>query len=369
MLPFFTDVYANPASAHALGQQAAEAIREARAHVANLIGASPGEIVFTSGATESNNLAIMGLARALESRTTRRRIVTTPTEHKAVLDPCQALGKMGFDVVLLPVDANGTVILGEAASLIDDNTLLVSVHAANNEIGTIQPVRALAELSHKAGAVFHTDAVQAVGKIPVDVNEWEVDMLSLSAHKLYGPKGVGALYLHGGPRGVPLTPLLLGGGQEQALRPGTLNMPGIVGFGRACALAAQQMTEEAERIAALRDQFETLLMNALDVKRNGNLKHRLANNSSLTFTGIDAEAIMVHTPELMLSTGSACTSGALEPSHVLQAIGLSRAAAYSTLRIGLGRFTTPQDTERAARLLVDVTQKLLSPGDVNQAVP
>ncbi len=352
MLPFFSEVYANPASAHGLGQQAADAVKVARANVASLIGAEPAEIIFTSGATESNNLAITGLARALAGRSSRRRIVTTKIEHKAVLDPCKQLERQGYELAFLPVDGAGRVVLGAAREVISEDTLLVSVHAANNEIGTLQPIAELAAIAHDAGAVFHTDAVQAVGKVPVDVNAWEVDMLSLSAHKLYGPKGIGALYLHGGARGLPLTPLLLGGGQEQGVRPGTLNVAGIVGLGKACEVCQQVLAEEAARVSHLRDKLEQRLLAALPVRRNGDVNARLAGNSNLTFSGLDAQALLAHVPELALSTGSACTAGALSPSHVLQGIGMARADAASTVRIGLGRFTSEAEVDRAADLLI-----------------
>ena len=321
--------------------------------MAQLIGSSPSEIIFTSGATESNNLAILGLAKGLKKHTERKRILTTKIEHKAVLEPCQELQKEGYELLYLPVDSSGTVDLEVAKTLITDNTLLVSVQVASNEIGTIQPIAELAELVHAHGAVFHTDAAQAVGKIPVDVEAWDVDLLSISAHKLYGPKGVGALYLRGGKNGLPVEPLWLGGGQEGGIRSGTVNVPGVVGLGKACELCRQALLKDHKRLQTLRDRFEYELMEVIPaVKRNGNLANRLPNNSSLTLPVIDAEALIVNMPELAISTGSACTSGALEPSHVLQAIGLSREEGYSTLRIGLGRFTTQDDMDYALQVLM-----------------
>jgi cysteine desulfurase len=358
MLPYFTEGFGNPSSSiHRIGQAASDAVERARAQVAELIGCQPGEIVFTGGATESNNLAIFGLARG--NATKRKRIVTTTIEHKAVLGPCQELQKQGFDIVRLPVDAVGCVDLDAAHHAITDDTLVVSIQAANNEIGTIQPVAEVAQIAHERGALVHCDAAQAVGKIPVDIGSWGIDLLSISAHKLYGPKGVGALFISGGPRALHIKPLMAGGGQEQELRPGTLNVPGIVGFGEACALCVPQLAEEAQQIAALRNQLENQLMLALaNLSRNGAIHNRLPGNSSLTFHGVDAEALIANLPEFALSTGSACTSGALEPSHVLLAIGLSREQAYGTLRVGLGRFTIMEEVKWAAEEIIRTIKRL-----------
>lgn len=352
MLPYFTTDFGNPSSVlHASGLAAAEAVDQARAQVAALIGAQSREILFTSGATESNNLAILGLARGTTS--VRQRIVTTAVEHKAVLQPCAALGRQGFDIAILPVDDAGRVDMAAVRASIDDNTLLVSIQAANNEIGTIQNLREIADYAHEWGAIVHTDAAQAVGKIPVAVDDWDIDLLSISAHKLYGPKGIGALYIRGGPFALQLEPLSYGGGQEHELRPGTLNVPGIVGLGKACAICAELMPEESHRISMLRDLLESLLLAAIPgLQRNGALDARLPGNSSLTFPGLEADSIIAHTPDLALSTGSACTSGALEPSHVLQALGLSRSAAYSTIRVGLGRYTTEDEVRRAVATIL-----------------
>ena len=358
MLPYFGDAYGNPSSSvHEAGRAAAVAVEEARERVAELIGARRGEVVFTSGATEGNNLALFGLARG--SGEGRRRVVTTSVEHKAVLGPCRELERQGFDVVVLPVNGEGTVDLGAAEEAIDDDTLLVSVQAANNEVGTIQPVAQMARLARNRGALVHCDAAQAVGKIPVDVDDWDVDLLSISAHKLYGPKGVGALYVRGGPYALPISPLVVGGGQEKGLRAGTLNVPGIVGLGEACRLGEQRLPKESVRVAALRDRLENAVLEEVpDVRRNGALEHRLPGNSSLTFPGIDAEALVVTTPELAISTGSACTAGAPEPSHVLLAIGLDREAAGSTIRIGVGRFNTEEEIDRAAGVIVGAVERL-----------
>ena len=359
MLPFFTKLHANPSSTHPSGQRAREAVEEARAQVASLIGAHPAEIVFTSGATESNNLAILGTAEALENRTERRQLVTTRLEHKAVLEPLQRLERKGFNVQYLPVLPSGRVELEAATQMIDGHTLLVSVQVANNEIGTIQPVAELTTFAREQGTIFHCDAAQAVGKIPIDVDALDVDLLSLSAHKLYGPKGVGALYIRGGARGLPLAPLWVGGGQEHGLRSGTLNVPGIVGLGKACALCEDGLAEEQRRLEVLRDAFEHELLRLVpNVRRNGDLDHRLPHNSSLTFPTVDAEALLINVPDLVLSTGSACTSGALEPSYVLQAVGLSREDAYRTLRVGIGRFTTKDELEIAVQLLQGALESL-----------
>lgn len=346
MLPFFTGHFGNPSSVHEAGREAAETVEIARSRVAQLLGARLGSVVFTAGATESNNLAILGLARAFGAK--RRRIVTTSIEHKAVLGPCRELEKDGFDVVVLPVDQTGVVDLAVAAEAINQSTLLVSVQAANHEIGTIQPISELSALAHAHGAYFHCDATQAVGKIALNVNDWDVDLLSLSAHKMYGPKGIGGLYIRGG-RHFGLKPLTFGGGQESELRPGTLNVPAIVGFGEACRLCGEEMNAESARLALLRDELEGQLLLAIPgLRRNGNLENRLPHNSSLTFPGVEADALLANLPGLALSTGSACTSGAIEPSQVLAAIGLSRNEAYSTLRVGLGRPTTAEDITKAA---------------------
>ena len=355
MLPFFTQHFGNASSTHEAGREAADAVEAARSQVAQLLGARSKEIVFTSGATESNNLAILGLARAFGSK--RRRIVTTPVEHKAVLGPCRELEKEDFDLVVLPVDRTGIVDLA-AAEAINQSTLLVSIQAANHEIGTIQPVREIAALAHAQGAFVHCDAAQAVGKTPLDVNEWGVDLLSLSAHKMYGPKGIGALYVRGGRR-LGLAPLAFGGGQENELRPGTLNVPAIVGLGEACRLCCEGMEAEAARLSQLRDNFEAQLLAAIpNLKRNGDLQNRLPHNSSLTFPGIEADALLANLTSLALSTGSACTSGAIEPSQVLSAISLPRNEAYSTVRVGLGRGTTGEEVEVAAKKIATAFERL-----------
>lgn len=360
MQPFFAQVYGNPANGlHRQGRLAAQYVEEAREYVARLLSALPAEIVFTAGATESNNLAIQGIARAA-TRRGRKRIVTSAVEHKSVLLPCQKLAAEGHEVIVLPVDTQGIVSLDAAEEAINDATLLVSIQAANNEVGSLQPVAAIAAIAHRRGAIVHCDAAQAVGKIPLAVDEWGVDLLSFSAHKLYGPKGVGALYVRGGPGALPLEPLYVGGGQERGVRPGTLNVPAIVGFGKACQLCLEQGGSEAARLKALRDDFERELLDRVKAIRiNGDLERRLPNTSSLTFPGVDADALLLNVPHLMLGTGSACTSGAIEPSHVLQAMGLSRQDASSTIRVSLGRFTTAEELTVAAESLAEAYQKLL----------
>jgi cysteine desulfurase len=351
MLPYFVEHYANPSSSqHRYGRDAAAAVAIGREKLGGAIGAASQEIVFTSGATESNNLAILGFARA--DATERREVVVSAIEHKCVLAAAESLRTAGFRVLIAPVDAQGIVDLGWLIDHIGDSTALVSIQAANNEIGTIQAIAEIAQVIHRVGAAFHCDAAQALGRVPIDVRDWDVDLLSLSGHKAYGPKGIGALYIRGGARSAPLVPLLLGGGQESGLRSGTLNVPGIVGFGVAADLATSQLTQETDRIRRMRDRLEArLLVELPGTSVNGDRDKRLCGNSSLTFEGADAEAIIANAPELAVSTGSACSSGAIGPSYVLQAIGLSRELAFQTLRIGLGRFTMPDDIEGAVSVL------------------
>jgi len=360
MLPYFSESYGNPANGlHVLGRQAARAVDEARHQVADLIGAGAGEIVFTSGATESNNLAILGLARALKALG-RHRIVTSVIEHRAVLGPCETLEKEGFEIVYLPVDVDGVVSLDAASQVINQQTLLVSIQAANNETGVIQPVAKIAELSHQYGALVHCDAAQALGKLHVAVEDWGVDLLSLSGHKFYGPKGVGALYVRKSVKRLGLQPLVYGGGQENGLRPGTLNVPGIVGLGEAAHLADKMLDEDVERMTRLRDAFEhTLMQDIVGLRINGGRVSRLPNTSSLIFPDVDADALLLNMPELLLGTGSACHSGAIEPSHVLTAMGLSRREAHQVVRMSLGRFTQADDMIKAAAEMVKVWRALV----------
>ncbi len=359
MIPYFLEKFANPASEiHRMGREARKAVDKAREQVANLIGAEPNEILFTSSATEANNLVILGLAKAYKGNP-RNKLACSTIEHKSILAPCQYLKNENFELMLLPVDRLGHVKNETIKKEINNQTLFVSIQAANNEIGTIQDVASFCELTHKCGAFFHCDAAQAAGKIPVNVNNWNVDFMSLSAHKMYGPKGIAALYIKGGISDSSVKPLIYGGEQEFGLRPGTLNVPLIVGFGEACDIALKNMDVESKRLSDLRDSFESnLFSNIKDLRRNGDISNRLPNNSSLTFQGIDAEALIMSMPDIALSTGSACNSGAQEPSYVLKAIGLSHEDANSTLRIGIGRFNTQDEILAASKIFIKTVHNL-----------
>ncbi len=353
MLPFFTTRFGNPHSAeHVLGQDAEAAVETARAQIASLMGAEPREIVFTSGATESNNLAIKGAARfALAAGDPRRRVISVATEHKCVLEAVRDLASEGFDPVFLPVRPDGLLDPLELERALAIPTLLVSVMAANNETGVIQDIPRLAAIAHQAGALFHSDLAQAAGKVPVNVTEWGISLASVSGHKLYGPKGVGALFVRRRPR-VRLAPLFSGGGQERGLRSGTLPAPLIVGFGEACRIAAAEMADEAGRLLVLRERMLTRLRAAIPGLRvNGTMQSRLPGNLNLTFPGRMPHALMEAAPELCVSTGSACTSATVEPSYVLRAMGLTDDEAARSLRIGLGRFTSEADVDYAAAAL------------------
>lgn len=350
MLPYFTEQFANPSSStHVAGRRAADALEMAREQVSGLLGASPKDVIFTSGATESNNLALYGVARAaLAQGDPRRRIVTLRTEHKTVLEPVADLAAQGFDVQYAPVDHAGRVDLSALAELINANTLLVSIQAANSEIGTLQPLQDIGQLTRAAGAYFHTDATQAVGRLPLDWRGLPADLLSLSSHKIYGPKGAGALLARRPLRQGGLHPLSRGGGQENKLRAGTQNVPALVGLGRACELMTEEGQAEAERQRALRDDFERQMREALpQVSFNGHPTERLPNTSSVTLPGLEADALLAHLPYLGLSLGSACNSGAIEPSYVLTELGLSREDAASTFRVSLGKGTQPKDIQAA----------------------
>ena len=352
--------FANPSSSHKAGQRAAHYIEAAREQVATAVGALPEEIVFTSGATESNNLAILGVAAAAEERgEPRRRIVTLGIEHPSVLGPCRHLAKHGFTIVTAPVHRDGTVELDSLEAVLWDDTLLLSIQAANNEIGTIQPLAAAARLAHERGALVHSDAAQALGKIPFDVETLGLDFASFSAHKCYGPKGVGALWVCGGPSRAPIAPLYFGGGHERGLRPGTSDTAAIAGFGEAARLAAERLDTDAQPLTALRDYFELLLQERIkNVTLNGALDCRLPGASSFTFDGVDADALIARLPDLDLSAASACHSGTPEPSHVLRAIGLSDERAYATLRVAVGHTNTHADMEHAAHRIGEVVRAL-----------
>ncbi|MGH7093231.1 MAG: aminotransferase class V-fold PLP-dependent enzyme [Stellaceae bacterium] len=363
MMPYFTEHFGNPHSeSHVYGRNAMAAIDAARAEIARLIGADPREITFTSGATEANNLAIKGAAHFARAHPAtggaRDRIIALTTEHKCVLESCAALEREGFRVTYLPVEPGGLVALDRLADALDDETLLVSIMAAHNEIGVIQPLAAIGALCRSRGALFHTDAAQAAGKIPLDVEAMKIDLMSISSHKLYGPKGIGALYVRRRPR-VRLVPLFDGGGQERGLRSGTLPTPLCIGFGRAAALAAAEMTDEAARIAGLRDRLEQNLARRVPgVLVNGNRENRLAGNLNLSFPGLTAPEMIEACPSIAISTGSACTSAAIEPSYVLRALGLSDERANAASRIGIGRFNTAADVDFAVDALAAAVARL-----------
>ncbi|HEX3987590.1 MAG TPA: IscS subfamily cysteine desulfurase [Acidobacteriaceae bacterium] len=363
MLPYLADLYGNAASrSHSFGWAAEQAVETARGQIAWLLHASPKEIVFTSGATESNNLAIKGAVEAARAAEPERgiHIVTQATEHKAVLDPCAWLEKHGCRATVLPVDPEGRIRLDDLRHALDDEKpLFVSIMAANNEIGTVQPLDEIGALCHERGILFHTDAAQAVGKLPIDVAHSSIDLLSISGHKIYGPKGVGALYVRRRPPRIALAEQMHGGGHERGLRSGTLNVPGIVGLGKACELAAEEMDSEALRLATLRDRLQARLLAGLDqVRVNGCQPHRLPGNLNMTFAHVDSESVMMGLRDVALSSGSACTSASIQPSHVLRALGRSDQAAHSSLRFGLGRFNTEEEVDFVAERLIDVVRKL-----------
>jgi cysteine desulfurase len=349
MVPLMSEGYGNSASRqHEFGWRAEAEVERARASVASLVGAQPEEIVFTSGATESINLALKGLAEARGSR--GNHIVTAATEHKAVLDVCARLERMGFRVTTLSVDGEGLVDPEDVKKAITSATILVSIMTANNEIGTIAPVEEIGAICRAKGVPFHTDATQAAGKIPLDVDAMHIDMLSLSAHKMYGPKGVGALYVRSSANSLKIEPQIDGGGHERGLRSGTLNVPGIAGFGKAASLAATEMRFESRQLGMLRDRLVEGLSAAVDGLRvNGHLTRRLPHNANVTIPGVNADALMMAMKDVAVSSGSACSSATPEPSHVLQAIGLGREEVLSSLRFGLGRFTAEEEIDYAVR--------------------
>ncbi len=355
MLPYFSERFANPASIqHKSGRVAGDAVEHARRQVAELIGVDRREIVFCSGATEANNLALKGLT----SDDGRRGLVTIATEHPAILDPLRTLAQNGYELHILGVDSDGQPDLDELTAAVDERTLLVSVAAANNEIGTLPPLGAIAEIAHAHGALLHTDAAQAAGKTELDVEQDNIDLLSISAHKLYGPKGAGALYVRRKHQ-RRLTPLLDGGGHERGLRSGTLNTPGIVGLGAAAAIAATERTSEARRLVDLADRFETRLREQVaDIEHNGPAGGRLPGNRNVRIPGVDADALIANCPDLCFSTGSACSAATPTPSHVLTAIGLSEQAAEQSARFGLGRFTTPAEIDDAVDALASAVARI-----------
>jgi len=359
MLPYFLERFGNAASKnHAFGWEAEAAVDSARDQVARLIGASsPREVVFTSGATESDNLAIKGVAEAYREK--GNHIVTCVTEHKAVLDSCKVLEKSGFEVSYLPVSRDGFVDLQRLRNSLTDKTILISIMAVNNEIGTIQPTREIGRLAKEKGILFHSDATQAVGKIPLNVEDMGIDLLSLTAHKMYGPKGIGALFVRSTKPRVKITPQIDGGGHERGMRSGTLNVPGIVGLGKACELAKKEMSTEGERLTALRERLKTGIFEQLDdVRINGDAVMRLPGNLNLSFAYVDGESLMMGLKEIAVSTGSACTSASLEPSYVLKAIGLEDSLAHASIRFGLGRFNTADEIEYTIQRVGEEVRRL-----------
>jgi cysteine desulfurase len=360
MLPFFTDVYGNAASrTHVFGWKAEEAVEQAREAIAGLIGAEARDIVFTSGATESNNLAIKGIAGMY--RRQGDHLITALSEHKAVLDPCKRLERDGFRVTYLPVDRFGRVTAEQVAQAITPRTILVSIMAANNEVGTLQPIQAIGNVCKERGILFHTDAAQAAGTVPLDVGEIRADLVSLSAHKMYGPKGVGALYVRRRDPHVRLEPLFDGGGHERGMRSGTLPVPSIVGFGKACALCRQDMDREPERARALRERLRSGIQNGLpEVFLNGHPTERLPGNLNLSFAHVQGEALMMSMKTVAVSSGSACTSASVEPSYVLRALGVPDDLAHSSIRFGLGRFTTEQEVDHVIAEVIRNVEHLRS---------
>jgi cysteine desulfurase len=363
MLPYFTQKFGNAASRnHSFGWEAEKAVSEAREQIAQLIGATAKEIIFTSGATESDNLAIKGVAEMYRER--GNHIITQATEHKAVLDTCKRLEKQGFRVTYLPVKADGIIDLEDLKRAMDEQTILVSIMAANNEIGVLQPIAEIGRLCHEKNVLFHCDAVQAVGKIPVNVIADNIDLMSISAHKIYGPKGVGALYVRRRDPRVQIVAQIDGGGHERGMRSGTLNVPGIVGLGKACEICRQEMGEEAKRLTGLRDRLKNKLESELDyVHVNGSWEHRLPGNLNMSFLYVEGESLLMGINDVAVSSGSACTSATLEPSYVLKALGLGDDVAHSSIRFGLGRFNTQAEVDYVAAKVIDVVKKLreLSP--------
>lgn len=363
MLPYFTEHFGNAASRnHPFGWEAEEAVEKARKQIADLIGATSKEIVFTSGATESNNLAIKGVAEMYAER--GNHIITAATEHKAVLDTCKHLEKQGVRVTYLPLKGDGIVDLDMLRDAITDKTVLVSIMYANNEIGVIQPVAEIGKICKEKGVLFHTDGVQAAGKIPVNVLKDNIDIMSLTAHKMYGPKGVGALYVRRRNPRVQISAQMDGGGHERGMRSGTLNVPGIVGFGKAAELCQQLMPEEMVKHRAMRDRLRaTLEKNLEETYINGSMDHRLPHNLNMSFAYVEGESLLMGINDVAVSSGSACTSATLEPSYVLKALGLGDDLAHTSIRFGIGRFNTDEEVDYVAKKMIDVVTKLreLSP--------
>jgi cysteine desulfurase len=358
MTPYFTEKFGNAAScSHEFGWTAERAVATARERIARLIGAQAAEIVFTSGATESDNLAIKGVAEG--SRQKGNHIVTAVTEHKAILDTCKRLEKYGYNVTYLPVKKDGLIDLQDLQRAFSDKTILVSIMAANNEIGVLQPIGEIGRICRERGVIFHTDATQAVGKVPIDVVKDNVDLLSISAHKMYGPKGVGALYVKAKNPPMEIAAVLDGGGHELGMRSGTLNVPGIVGLGKSCAIAMDGMKEEAMRLSRLRDRLWEKIMGRLDACFiHGTMEHRLPGNLNAGFAGVDGEALLMGLKDIAVSSGSACNSGSTEASYVLKALGVEDELAQSSIRFGIGRFNTEAEIDYVADRVVETVKQL-----------
>ena len=358
MLPYFTELFGNAASRnHPFGWQAEEAVDKARKQVADLIGANAKEIVFTSGATESDNLAIKGVAEMYHEK--GNHIITCVTEHKAVIDTCKHLEKAGYRVTYLPVQTDGLISLDALRAAITDKTILITIMAANNEIGVVQPIAEIGAIAKEKGILFHTDAVQAVGKIPFNVNDLKVDLVSMSAHKMYGPKGVGALFVRRRNPRVLLAAMIDGGGHERGMRSGTLNVPGIVGFGKAAELCRLEMASDTDRLRKLRDRLNARLHKGLDeIYVNGTMEHRLPHSLNISFAYVEGESLLMGINDVAVSSGSACTSASLEPSYVLKALGAGDDLAHSSIRFGLGRWTTEEEVDYVADKLTTVVTRL-----------
>ena len=358
MLPYFTESFGNSASRnHAFGWVAEEAVDKGRKQVADLIGAKPKEVIFTSGATESNNLAIKGVAEMYREK--GNHVITCVTEHKAVIDTCKKLEKLGGRVTYLPVQKDGRIDLDELRAAITDKTILITIMTANNEIGVLQPVAEIGAIAKEKGILFHTDAVQAVGKVPFDVNEVKADLVSLSAHKMYGPKGVGALYVRRRNPRVLLAEQISGGGHERGMRSGTLNVPGIVGLGKAAEICQNDMAADTARLLALRERLnEKFHQNLDELYINGSMEHRLPHNLNISFAYVEGESLLMGINDVAVSSGSACTSASLEPSYVLKALGAGDDLAHSSIRFGLGRWSTEEEVDYVVDKLTDVVRRL-----------
>lgn len=359
MLPYFGEIYGNPHSRnHSFGWEAEQAVEIARENVANIIGANPKEIIFTSGATESNNLAIKGLADFYGDK--KNHIITCVTEHKCVLESCRLLSEKGFDVTYLKVNKDGLIDLKDLESLINEKTLLVSIMGVHNEIGVIQPLKKIGDICRKNGVFFHTDCAQAIGKIKINVDEMNIDLLSISGHKIYAPKGVGALYVRRKPR-VRISAMMSGGGQERGMRSGTLSPALCVGLGEACRICADEIDEESKRITKLKNIFlEGIQGECEDIFINGSETDRVPGNINLSFAYVEGESLMMGIKNLAVSSGSACTSASLEPSYVLKALGVSEELAHTSLRIGIGRYTSEKDIRDAVKVIVNEVKRLRS---------